>query len=108
MLLKEVQYFAPAVHRLLLAVERSVVIEEAVAGAIVAMELVVLAVLLELGLMHVHVGRGRPLVIVAEETQEWRLEIFGQIDRRDALLGRQRFLRRNDATAPQVGDRVEV
>src|SRR6266702_3444891 len=56
MLLEEFQDLTPAVHRLLLAIERAIVIEEAVAGAIVAMELVVLAVLFQFRLVGVHVG----------------------------------------------------
>src|SRR5262249_6380963 len=49
----------PAVHGLLLTVRGTVVVEEAVAGAVVAMELVFLAVLLERLLVRVHLlGRG--------------------------------------------------
>jgi hypothetical protein len=45
--------FLPAVDRLLLPVRRAVVIEEPMTGAVVAMELVPLAVLLELRLVRV-------------------------------------------------------
>ena len=51
MLAEELEDLAPAIHRLLLAVRRAVVVEEAVARAIVPMELVVLALLLQLFLV---------------------------------------------------------
>src|SRR5579859_3091903 len=57
-LVEEGKDLAPAIHCLLLPVERPIVVKEAVAGAIVAMELVVLTVLLELRLVRVHIGWG--------------------------------------------------
>src|SRR5678815_2452375 len=42
--LAEREHFLPAVHRLFLTVRRAIVVEEPVTGAIVAMELVLLAV----------------------------------------------------------------
>src|SRR5205823_12749838 len=60
----------PAVHRLFLTVRRPVVVEEAVTSPIVAMELVLLAVLLELRLVRVDLlGRGR-LVLVPEQPEQ--------------------------------------
>src|SRR6187431_613978 len=54
MLAEEGEQLAPAIHRLLGPVDRPVPIEEAVAGAVIAIELVTLAVLLQLGLVLVH------------------------------------------------------
>src|SRR5207248_4632377 len=76
----------PAVHRLLLAIGRPVVIEEAVSSAIVPMELVVLAVLLELCFVLVDVRRRRPLVLIAEQSEQGCLQIVGVVERRDRLL----------------------
>jgi hypothetical protein len=69
-LAEEAEDLAPAVHRLLDPVERPVPVEEAVAGAVVAVELVVLAELLELGLVLVDLlGAGRA-VVVAEQAEQ--------------------------------------
>src|SRR5207248_3185285 len=70
MLLQERPHLLPAVERLLDAVGRPVVIEEAVAGAVVAVELVILAGLLELGLVLVHLLRGRRTVLIAEQAEQ--------------------------------------
>src|SRR2546422_2042741 len=51
--LGECKDLLPAVHGLLLTVSRAVVVEEAVASAVVAMELVLLPMFLELGLVRV-------------------------------------------------------
>jgi hypothetical protein len=48
-LFAESEHLFPAVHRLFLAVRGAVVIEKAVAGAVIAVKLVVLAVLLQFG-----------------------------------------------------------
>ena len=57
MLAEEGEHLAPAVHRLLGTVERTVPVEEAVAGAVVAVELVALAEPLELGFVDVDLFR---------------------------------------------------
>ena len=69
-LLQEREHLLPAVERLLDAVGRPVVVEEAVPGAVIAVELVVLAVLLQLGLVLVDLLRGRRAVLVAEQTEQ--------------------------------------
>src|SRR5207244_4754763 len=62
--LAERKALLPAVHGLLLTVSRAVVVEEAVARAVVAMELVLLAVLLGLRLVRVDLfGRGRVVLV---------------------------------------------
>src|SRR4029434_5851446 len=57
----------PAVDGLFLTVGRPVVIEDPVASAVVAMELVLLSVLLELRLVLIDLFGRRRLVLVAEE-----------------------------------------
>src|SRR5436309_11496647 len=107
-LVQERKDLLPAVRRLLLPVGRAVVIEEAVARAGVAMELEVLAVLLQLRLVLVDLlGRGR-LVIVAEEPEDRTREVLGEVDGRRRLVRRQLFLRHDYATAPALDDRVEA
>src|SRR5207244_11772794 len=98
----------PSVHRLLRAIGGAVVIEEAVSRAVVAMELVRLAVLFELLLVLVHISRGRSLVLVAEQTQERRLEVLRVFDRRHRLLRRQLLFRCDNTTTPQIGDGAET
>ena len=68
--MQEREHLLPAVQRLLDAVHRPVVVEEAVPGAVVAVELVVFAVLLQLGLVLVDLLRGRRAVLVAEEAEQ--------------------------------------
>src|SRR5579859_7294520 len=58
--------FVPAVHRLLLPVCATVVVEEAVAGAVITVELVFLALFLQLFLVLVDVSRRRALIVIAE------------------------------------------
>src|SRR5437762_8921200 len=75
MLAEEGEHLAPAVHRLLGSVERPVPIEEGVAGAIVAIELVHLATLLELGLVLVHLLGARRAVVIAEYAEQRAAQI---------------------------------
>src|SRR5579862_9633997 len=73
----------PGVHRLLGPVDRPVVVDEAVAGPVVPVELVVLAVPLQLRLVLVHL-RGRGVgVVVAEDPEQRRRQVGGVVDRRD-------------------------
>jgi len=66
MLAEEGKDLAPGIHALLHPVDRPVPVEEAVAGAVVAVEFVRLAVLLQLGLVLVDLLRRGRLVLVAE------------------------------------------
>ena len=67
---EEVQHLLPAVHGLLLAVAGPVDGEEAVPGAVVAVKLVRLAVLLQLGLDLIDLLGVRVAVLVAEDPQQ--------------------------------------
>jgi len=58
-LVQEREHLLPAVERLLDAVHRPVVVEEAVSGAVIPVKLILFTVLLELGLVLVDLFRGR-------------------------------------------------
>src|SRR5262245_52822548 len=98
----------PTVDRLFLPVRPAVVVEEAVARAVVAVELVVLAVLLELRLVLIDLLRRRRLVVVAEEPEERGREVLGVLDGRDRLVRRELFLRHDHTATPAVDHGVET
>src|SRR6059058_5164495 len=108
MLAEEGEHLAPAIHCLLGSVEWSVPIEDAVAGTVVAVELVHLAVLLELGLVLVHVLGARRAIVVAEYAEQRAAEVLRHLDRRDRRLGIELLLTHHHATAPEVGAGVDV
>src|SRR5437870_8935127 len=103
--LAEREDLLPAVHGLLLTVRRTVVVEEAVAGAVVAMELVLLAMLLELGLVLVDLLGGGGLVLVAEEPEDRGREVLGVVDGRHGLARGALFLGLDDPSAPALDHR---
>jgi len=72
----------PAVHGLLGAVDRRVVVEEGVAGAVVPVELEVLAEPREFRLVLVDLGGRGVRVVVAEQAEQRRGQAGGEVDRR--------------------------
>src|SRR5688500_5436961 len=108
MLAKEGEHLAPAIHCLLGSIEWPVPIEDAVAGTVVAIELVHLAVLLELGLVLVHLLRARRAIVVAEDADERAGEILCHVDRRNRRLIVELFLAHHHAAAPEVGTGIDV
>src|SRR6202795_87871 len=108
MLAEEGEHLAPAIHGLLGPVEWPVPIEDAVAGAVVAVELVHLAVLLELGLVRVHLLGARRAVVVAEYAKQRAAEVLRHLDRCDGRLGIELLLAHHHAAAPEVGAGVDV
>src|SRR5664279_3981752 len=82
MLAEAGEHLAPAIHGRLGPVERPVPIPDAVAGAVVAMEFVGLAVLLEFGFVRVDLLRTRGAVVIAEQADQRAAEILCQVDRR--------------------------
>src|ERR1700751_207988 len=103
MLVEEGKDFVPAVDRLFGAVVRAVMREECVTGPVIAVELVVLAQPLEFSLGAVDlVGCGIG-VLIAEETQKWAIDPFGQIHRCHRLrLGQPRLVVDDDIAAPAI------
>src|SRR6185503_12255514 len=99
-LAEERPYLAPAIHCLLGPIERPVPIEEAVARTVVAVELVRLAVLLERGLVLVHLLRARCAILVAEQAEQRATEVLRHVDRRDGRLCIELLLAHNHAAAP--------
>src|SRR5690606_17579624 len=96
----------PAVEGLFDPVHRSVVIEEAVARAVIAVELIILAVLLQLFLVLVDLLRARRPVLVAEQPEQRAGKVLRQLDPRHRQLLGQLFLAHHHATAPDIGDGV--
>src|SRR3954449_4669138 len=80
MLAEESKNLAPAVHRLLGPVERPVPVEDAVARAVIAVDLVALAVVFELGFVLVHLLGTWRAVVVAEDADQRAREVLRQVD----------------------------
>src|ERR1700735_2274986 len=87
MLAKKGPDLVPGVHALLGPVQRPVPIKEAVAGAVVTMELAVLAKPLQFGLVLVHLLRAWRAIVVAEDAKDRAAQILCHVDRRDRRLG---------------------
>src|SRR5215467_57976 len=108
MLAEKCEYLVPAVERLLHPVHGPVVIEDAVAGAVVSVELVAFAVLLELGLVLVDLFWARRAILVAEDAEQRAGQRFGEFDGGRGRLGVELFLCHDDATSPQIDARVGI
>src|SRR5262245_56343515 len=108
MLSEEGKHLAPAIHRLFGSVERPVPIEDAVAGTVVTVELVRLAVFFEFGLVLVHLLGARSTVVVAKNADQGARKIFREIDWRDRRLGIEFILAHDDATTPELGAGVDI
>jgi hypothetical protein len=79
-----------------------------VAGSVVAVELVGLAVLLERSLVLVHLFGARRAIFVAEDANGRAREILRHVDRRDRRFVVELFLAHHHAAAPKVGTGVYV
>src|SRR6185312_13411653 len=108
MLAEEGEHLAPAIHGLLGPVQWPVPVEEAVAGTVVAVELVVLAMLLQLGLVLVDLLGARRAIVIAEKSQHRAAEVLGHVDRRDRRLFVELFLAHHHAAAPEFDAGVNV
>src|SRR4051812_47631007 len=107
-LAEEGEHLAPRIHRLFGAIERPVPVIEAVAGAVIAIELVGLAEFLERSLMLVHLLGARRAVIVAEDTEQRTGEVLGHVDGRDRRFFVKLFLAHHDAATPHVDASVDI
>src|SRR3954451_12701128 len=108
MLAEEGEHFAPAIHCGLGPVERPVPIPDAVAGAVVAVKFVILAVLLQRGLVLIHLLWAWRAIVVAEQPDQRAIEISRHVDRRDGCLLVEFFLAHHDAATPEVRARIDV
>src|SRR5258705_6353929 len=112
MLAEEGVGLVPAIDRLLDAVAGPLGGEEAVAGAVIAMELVSLAELLQYRLGAVDmVGRG-VLVVIAEQAQQRTAQLVGEVDRRHRPLGAELLgilrIVDDDIAAPAIDRGVDI
>src|SRR6185437_13760081 len=106
---KEGVDLGPAIHRLFDAIHRRPVpIEEAVAGAVVAVEFIVFAVLLELGFVLVHLLRARRAIVVAEEAEQRAGEVLRHVDWRDRLFLVEVRLGHHHVAAPLLDAGIDV
>src|SRR5262245_66473698 len=87
MFAEEGKRLVPTVGRLLRAIGRTRGVEKGVAGAVVAVELVSLAELLEHGLGAVDLVAVGIFVVVAEQAEQWTAQLRREIDGRDRALG---------------------
>src|SRR5687767_1762420 len=108
MLTQEGEDFAPAIHRRLGPIQRPVPIEDTMAGTVVAVELVTLSVLLQRGLMLVHLVGARRAVLIAEYAEQRAGEILSHLDWRDGCVGVEFLLTHHDAAAPEIGAGVHI
>src|ERR1700731_1587009 len=108
MLAEEGEPLAPAIHGRLGPVERPMPVPDGVTGAVVAVELVRLATLLELGLVLVHLLGARRAGVIAEDADQRTTKILGHFDRRDRRLGIEFLLAHHHAAAPEFGAGVDV
>src|SRR5579864_479794 len=108
MLAEEGPNLVPAIHRLLGPIERPMPVEKAVARAVVAVELVILAVLLEFGLVLVHLLGARRAIVVAEQAEQRAAEVLGHVDRRDRRLGVELLWAHHHAAAPLLDAGIDV
>src|ERR1044071_5802308 len=107
-LVAEGEQFFPAIHGLFLTIGGTVVIKKAMAGAVVAMELVILPVLFELCFVLIDLFRRGRLIVVAKQADHRTRKILGIINRRDRLFGRELLFRLHYAAAPAFHEAVEA
>src|SRR5215510_13014098 len=109
MLLQERKDLAPSIGGLLGPIGGARGVEEGVAGAVVAVELVGLAELLQHRLRAIDLIRGGVLVDVAEYAEKRAAQLLGEVDRRDRTFGVElRLVVDNDVAAPAIDDGVEL
>ena len=64
--------------------------------------------LLELGLVQVHLLGTRRAILVAEQAEQRALQVRGHVDRRDRRLGVELLLAHHHAASPKLGASIDV
>ena len=101
--MEEIKDLVPAVDRLLGPVVRAIMRKERVSGAIIAVELVVLAEPLQLRFVAIDLIGRRVRVFVAKEAEQRAIDPRAQIVWRNRLaLGQPRFVVDHDIAAPAI------
>jgi hypothetical protein len=109
MTVEECKHLVPPVERLLRAIGRPRGVEKCVAGAVVAVELVVLAELFEHGFGAVHLVAVGIFIIVAEQAEQRAAQLRREIDGRDRPLGVELLgVVDDDVAAPAIHGRVDA
>src|SRR5215468_4613316 len=109
MFAEEGEHLVPTVGRLLRAIGRTRGVEKGVAGAVVAVELVSLAELLEHGLGAIDLVAVGIFVVVAEQAEQRAAQLCREIDGRDRALGVELLgVVDDDVAAPAVDRRVDA
>src|SRR5262245_27311746 len=109
MLVEERKHLVPAVERLLRAIGGASGVEKGMAGAVIAVELIGLAQLLEHGFGAVHLVTVGIFIIVAEQAEQRTAQFCRQIDRCDRPLGIELLgIVDDDIAAPAIHRRVDA
>src|SRR5205807_7221290 len=98
----------PAVNGLFLAIVGSIGGEKTVAGAVVAIELVLLAALLQLSLNLVDLLDIRIGVVIAEDPEQRAAHLWREFDRRPRVVGRKPIRPDDNAATPAIHRRIQA
>src|SRR5574341_2244342 len=104
MFLQKREDLLPAIYGLRLAISRGVVVKESVPGAVIAMELVGLAMFLQLRFVLIDLFGGWVGIVISEDAQERTGKIPGVIERRNGEFVIQLIRRHHHPSAPAIDD----
>ena len=93
---------------LLLTVIRTIVIEETVPGAIIAVEFIIFAIFFEFCFVQIDLFRGWAAIVVAKETQNGTGKVCGVIDRCDREISIQVRFCHHNPSAPAFHDCIQA
>src|SRR3977135_4145916 len=109
MLAQESKDFSPPVGCLFGTMGGAAGVEKSVPGAIVAVKFVGLSEPFQRGFGAVHLVGIGILIVIAEDAEQRRAQLLGQIDRRHGTLGVELgFVVHDDIAAPTIYHRIEV
>ena len=102
------KHFLPAIHRLFLSIAWAMIVEKAMTGIIIAVELIRFAVLLQFRFVLVDLLRCGAVVVVAKEAQEGTREVGGVVQRAHRVFRGQVLRGHHHAPTPAIDHRVEA